>query len=463
THRSMEINLRPVTTDEGTCVVVALRDIQKVVDTRRQLAHALEHDALTGLATRPMAAQYLESRLRQARTEQVGVLCIGIDALKSINEALTHTCGDQVISAIAARLSALAIEPSLLARGSGDEFLLVVPGFERGADAAVVAERVRQAAKGALLLGDYRLRPTVSIGIATGGAGKNVDAADLLRDAALAMRHAKNRGRDRFEFAQDQLATEARNRLIVEDGIRDGLQTGQFVPWFQPIVNLSDREVVGYEALVRWVHPDGTVTPPAEFLPVAERSTLICDIDLSVLRRSVQLLSRLPQQVYMSVNVSAATFIADYADDVTACLAACDVKPSRLHLEITETALLHVTEPIRRAMSALATAGVRWYVDDFGTGYSSITHLRDLPISGLKLDMSFTNGLGDGDLTCERLAKALAGMADGLELDTVAEGIETTAEAAVLRAQGWKHGQGWLYGRATPLDPDNLPVSGAGS
>jgi diguanylate cyclase (GGDEF)-like protein/PAS domain S-box-containing protein len=455
TYRMMEINLRSVTTDEGVCVVVALRDIQNEVDTREQLMHAIEHDPLTGLATRPMLAAYLEHRITVAGGRHIGVLCIGIDALKSVNEALTHNGGDSVISVVADRLRVLAAEPSMLARGSGDEFWMVVSELDRGADAAVVAEMVRQAAKGTITLGDYRLRPTVSIGIATGTETAN--AADLLRDASLAMRRAKDRGRDRFEFASAQLAEEARHRLIMEDSIRGGLQAGQFVPWFQPIVNLGDQAVIGYEALVRWVRPDGTITPPDEFLPTAERSTLIAEIDLVVLRQSVAVLAELPDDIHMSVNVSAATFIADYADDVTACLASFNVNPSRLHLEITETALLDATEPIRRAMAALSTAGVRWYVDDFGTGYSSITHLRDLPIAGLKLDMSFTAGIGDGDLTCERLAKALAGMADGLELDTVAEGIETSSEAAVLRAQGWKHGQGWLYGRPAPINLRTLP------
>ncbi|MEI6622521.1 MAG: EAL domain-containing protein [Actinomycetes bacterium] len=454
-YRMMEINLRSVTTDGGICVVAALRDIQKEVDTREQLMHAIEHDPLTGLSTRPMLAAYLEHRIASAGERYVGVLCIGIDALKSVNEALTHSGGDSVISAVADRLRVVATDASLLARGSGDEFWMVVSELDRAADAAVAAERARQAAKGTITLGGYRLRPTVSIGIATGGV--DASSADLLRDASLAMRQAKDRGRDRFEFASAQLAEEARHRLIMEDRIRGGLRAGQFVPWFQPIVNLSDQAVIGYEALVRWVRPDGTITPPDEFLPTAERSTLIAEIDLVVLRRSVAVLAELPDDIHMSVNVSAATFIADYADDVTACLASFDVSPSRLHLEITETALLDATEPIRRAMAALSTAGVRWYVDDFGTGYSSITHLRDLPIAGLKLDMSFTAGIGDGDLTCERLAKALAGMADGLELDTVAEGIETSGEAAVLRAQGWKHGQGWLYGRPTPIDPRTLP------
>ena len=234
--------------------------------------------------------------------------------------------------------------------------------------------------------------------------------------------------------------------------MRDALRDGELAPWFQPIVRLADSGVVGYEALVRWVRPDGSIVEPAAFLPVAERTSLITEIDRTILELSVATLSRLRDPLFVAVNVSAATLAQpDYADRVLELLEGAHVRPSRLHLEITETAVLRITAAVRASMDRLAEVGIRWYMDDFGTGYSSITHLRDLPISGLKLDRSFTQDVGDPDGTAVQLARALGGLARGLTLDTVAEGVETEEEAVALASHGWVHGQGWLYGKAEPL------------
>lgn len=169
------------------------------------------------------------------------------------------------------------------------------------------------------------------------------------------------------------------------------------------------------------------------------------------MHRAIQRLGRLPAPLFVAINVSATTLRrSDYADLVTDAIRSFGVAPERLHIEVTETALLNIDVQVSESIRRLADIGVAWYVDDFGTGYSSISHLRDLPISGLKLDQSFTSGLGAGDSTCINLADALAGLADGLGLDTVAEGVETRHEAALLSAQGWRHGQGWLYGHPEP-------------
>ncbi|MEI6621196.1 MAG: PAS domain S-box protein [Actinomycetes bacterium] len=449
-YRSMSISVHPAVVADGILEVIALRDIQGEVDTRLRLTHATDHDPLTDLPTVAVALKRLDRmilRLNSARV--VGVMCIGVDSLKAVNEALSYYGGDRVITAIATRLDAATRDSDTLARGSGDELLVLMPDLADGTDAGLTAEKLRRAVKETITIDGHRLQPTVSIGIASGG--RDANAGDLLRDASLAMRLAKDNGRDRVEFAQAQLAEQAQHRLVIEDEVRDGLGAGEFVPWFQPTVTLSGADLVGYEALVRWVRADGSIVPPDDFLPVAERSNLITEIDLTVLEQSVELLSGLPGSAYIAVNVSAVTLINfPYTQRVADLLDEFDVDPSRLHLEVTETALLNITEPVSLQMRRLASQGVRWLVDDFGTGYSSIAHLRDLPIAGLKLDLSFTAGVRAGDLTSERLAKALFGLADGLGLDTVAEGIETPVEAAFLRAQGWKHGQGWLYGHAAP-------------
>ena len=437
--------------------VFGMRDIHDEVIARTALSHALAHDALTGFATLPTAVERIDKLLAAVAESEprqwVGVLCVGVDSLRTVNEAITHSAGDLVLATLAKRLADVQDDSDLLARGSGDEFIVILPGLASGADAGALAEHVRLSTHGTITIGANHFEPTVSVGIATGSFGSSGEA--LLRDASLAMHRAKDNGRDRCEFFLDSLAEEAQHRVQIEDGVRDGLQQGEFVPWFQPIVDLDDGRIVGYEALVRWVKDDGTVVAPGDFLPTAERTALIIKLDIAVLAQAAAILSRLPAPMHIAVNVSAATLAhAGYARTVLRELAAAGADPRRLHLEFTETALLSATatSSIRRDMAELADAGVKWYVDDFGTGYSSISHLRDLPIAGLKLDLSFTAGLGSSDLTCEHLAKALAGLADGLGLDTVAEGVETPQQAAILRALGWEHGQGWLYGRPAPLD-----------
>ena len=449
--RWMSVTIHPVPTADGVARVAALRDIQDEMAARTELEYTLGHDQVTGLATRRVMltrVAFLEERL-SATTPALGLLCIGIDSLATINAALTYAAGDLVLTTIATRIAAVARHPDLVGRGSGDEFLMLLPNLTSAADAVAIAEQVRLAVHGTVTVAGQPILPTVSVGISTGD--RDSEPEQLLRDAGLALRQAKNNGRDRCEFADPHLVEEAQQRIALEAGIRDGLRDGQFVPWFQPIMSFDTGRLAGYEALVRWVRDD-TVIEPAGFLPVAEQSTLVHDMDIAVLRQAVTALAGLPAPIYLAVNASTSTLTrTPYADIVIAALDEAGIDPARLHLEVTETALLALTDPIVAAIEALARVGVKWYVDDFGTGYSSISHLRDLPVSGLKLDRSFTAGMGAGDDTCLRLADALVGLARGLKLDTVAEGVETDIEAALLRGQGWQHGQGWLYGKAQPL------------
>lgn len=434
-------------------LVEGLRDIHGEVLARTKLAYAIGHDPLTGLSNFPTAlariGELLTGLTRQPAGRKVGVLLVGVDALKKVNDAFTHAGGDRVLLELASRIATVEHDPSLLARGSGDEFLVLIPSLANPADAGSVAERVREAVRGPILIDHHQFEPTVCVGIAVGSAG--ADPEELVREAALAMRNAKRQGPDRSEFFESQLAVVARERLRVEAELSDGLRNGQFVPWFQPIVNLADESVVGYEALVRRVGPDGSVAGPDAFLPVAEQTNLIIDLDLAMLKQCITALGSLPGSLSLAVNVSPVSLAnPTYARSVKQLLARPGVDVTRLHMEFTETALLNVAPHIVQPMMELAELGIRWYIDDFGTGFSSISHLRDLSVVGLKLDLSFTAGLRAGDPTCEQLARALAGLANGLGLDTVAEGVETAVEAAALRSWGRRNAQGWLYGRPQP-------------
>ncbi len=435
----------------GLVDVVALHDIDDAMQARTALIDAVGIDPLTGIAARPAMLDRIGAMLGRLRGQRLAaVVCVGVDRLSEVNDAYAHSAGDLVITTVATRIVETVGKPDLIGRGNSVEFLVVLPDLRSGDEAALLAQRILEAAKGAVSVGTQVIEPTVSIGISIGD--RHSDREQLVRDASAAMGRAKAEGRDRYVFADASMADEARRRLDVERSIRDGLEHDRFLAHFQPIVDLPTGRVDGYESLVRYARPDGSIALPARFLPIAELSPLIADIDMLMLRRGLAALTVLPEPLTVAVNISPVTLTRPgYPQLIEQLIRGSEASSPRLHLEITETALLGDTSMIIEAMKSIADIGARWYVDDFGTGYSSISHLRDLPIAGLKLDLSFSAGIRAGEPTSIRLGQALAGLAGGLDLDTVAEGIETPEEATLLQAQGWRHGQGWLYGRPGPL------------
>jgi diguanylate cyclase (GGDEF)-like protein/PAS domain S-box-containing protein len=447
----MSVSMQAAERPEGLVLVGSLRDVQAQVEVELELEHVMAHDPVTGLASRDAMVNRIASHLgaRRQPGRGVAVMCISIDSLGTVNGAYSHAAGDRLLGAVAGRIAEVVGDPDLLGRGAGNEFFALVTNLRSDADARVVAERIRVAIhRPVTVLDGQAVTPTVSIGVAT--TEQVTDPEQLFQGAALAMQQAKLSGRNRCEFLDTDLAAEAQARLAVEADIREGLLHDQFTHWFQPIVSLADGAVVGHEALIRWVRTDDSIVEAWKFLPVAERGQLIAELDLVVLRKSIAELARGGPGT-IAVNVSAASLRnGTYDASVARFIDEFGVDPSQLHLEVTETALLSINPEVQRTVDQIAQMGIAWFVDDFGTGYSSISHLRDLPISGLKLDKSFTAGIGAGDETCLRLADGLVGLAQGLGLETIAEGVETAEEAQVLRSQGWSSGQGWLYGRAAP-------------
>ena len=448
----VDFRARRVDSPEGPVDVYSLRDIDREVRARKELDFALGHDPLTGMAARPAMVARIAAMLRELRPDEHGaVLCMSVDRLSAINEAFTHAAGDIVLTTIATRLVAAVGSPDRVGRGTGVDFLVVVPHLRAGDDAVPLADALLRAVREPIRVGDGVLHVTSSIGIAVGARAD--DPERLIRDASSAMGTAKAEGRDRYAFSDPAVVEQTRWRLHVEQRIKEALDRHLLVAHFQPIVDLATREIVGYEALVRGLRDGGRpLAYPTEFMPVAESAGLVCDIDLVMMEAGLTALTRLPPPLTVSVNLSTHTITRPgYLDRIRNLVLESGIRPSRLHLEVTETSLLGESEAITDGMAALAELGARWYVDDFGTGYSSIRHLRDLPISGLKLDVTFSAGVRDGHSRSVRLANALAGLARGLALDTVAEGVETEVEEEVLLSQGWRHGQGYLYGRSEPL------------
>lgn len=427
--------------------VVAIRDVHDERLGRARLDHLAAHDPTTGAPTRAVLLSRLDEQLRSGATT-TALLCADVDGLSTVNESVSYSAGDQVLATIADRIAGVVGNWDHVGRGSGDELLVLLPGLDVPGEADRVADAVRAAVNEPIELDEHTLRMTVSIGIATAAPGSDADPEQLLRDAGIAMSQAKEYGGDQAAYVDPELSEQASRRLHLEQAIRSGLAGGEFHAWLQPIVSLTSGEVHGYEALVRWIRDDGSIVAPFEFLPLAERTGLVVELDDAVLDHALSVLDRLPSGSTVAVNLAAASLRrVGLPDRVLEALDRHGVDPTRLHLEVTETALLEDVSTVREHMTRLADAGVLWYVDDFGTGYSSISHLRDLPIAGLKLDRSFTFGVAEGDRRCSELSLALVGLAEGLGLDGVAEGVETEAVARTLAAHGWKHGQGWLFGR----------------
>lgn len=411
-----------------------------------------ERDPLTDLMTRPRLIRVMEALFCLPRREGSGVavLRIDIDELERVNEALSLAAGDLVVAHVAERITQQVGSSDLVARIAGSAFVAMISHAECAEDAADLAHRIRLAVADPVVAEGHLLQPTVSIGISFEPTLLSGEIA--LQNAALAVRRAKDGGGDRVEFAAADLAVRAMQRLELEEAMRHALLNNEFRAWYQPIVDFGNGRLMGYEALIRWITEEGIQVGPGEFIPVAELSGLVSELDIIVLAQSLGLLSQLPEPTFLSVNVSPASLMRpDFVRRAAELLEFSKVDLSRLHLEVTETALPADLDVIRSAMLHLSLGGARWFFDDFGTGYSSMTNLGELPVDGLKLDMSFTRGIHAGDQTSIRLAQGLLGLAQGLDLATIAEGVETEGVAAILREQGWQQGQGWLYGKAEPL------------
>ena len=430
--------------------------------TALQMSHAAQHDFLTNLPNRLL----LNDRLTQAialgrrHRKKLAVLFFDLDRFKHINDSLGHAIGDQLLQSVARRSVTCVRSSDTVSRQGGDEFLVLLSEIEHAEDAARCAEKILVALTLPHSVDKHDLHITVSIGISI-YPQDGQDVETLIKSADTAMYHAKENGRNNYQFFKQDMNARVVERQSLEAGLRRALERQEFVLHYQPKINLRTGAITGAEALIRWQHPERGLVLPAQFVPIAEDCGLIVPIGQWVVdeacRQSRAWLNAGTQPVPMAVNISAVEFRRKgFVDGVLASLKRTRLDPSTLELELTESVLMHDAESSADTLHELKAVGVQLAVDDFGTGYSSLSYLRRFPIDALKIDQSFVHDIntepGDGTIVT-----AVISMARGLKLRVVAEGVETPAQLAFLQGQQCAEGQGFHFSKpVTAVEFSNL-------
>jgi diguanylate cyclase (GGDEF)-like protein/PAS domain S-box-containing protein len=428
--------------------VWVLRDIDERRQFVDQLRHQALHDALTGLPNRVLLNDRLDTAIARARRQgsAVSVLFVDLDNFKLVNDSLGHAAGDILLQGVASRLAVTMRDHDTVARLGGDEFAIVVE-HAVSEHAVDLGERVLAALEEPIEVGDALVPVTCSIGVATGIPDL---AEDLLRNADLAMYHAKAAGKNTVRVFDASMHAAASERMQLELDLANAIGRDELFVVYQPVIALATREPTGFEALVRWQHPTRGVVSPADFIPLAESTGLVVQIGRFVLDRACQQAASWPEHLQIAVNVSAAQLEHErFIDDVAGAVAGAGLDPSRLVLELTESTVVRDVDRANAQLAALKRLGVRIAIDDFGTGYSSLSQLRILPIDILKIDRSFVNAMHTGP-SARAVVQALIDMGSALNLETIAEGVEEPEQAVALRESACTEAQGFLYAR--PLD-----------
>ncbi len=452
-------NLLGEPTVEG--IVLTLRDVTERKRLEEELKHQAFHDALSGLANRPLFRDRLEHALARAARSltSLAVLFLDLDDFKLVNDSLGHAVGDELLVAVAGRLLGSLRSGDTAARFGGDEFAVLLEATEDISDACLAAERILADLKPPFSVNERLIPVHASVGIAYSKLGLE-GPAELLQAADVAMYAAKAKGKNGYEVYQPSLQEAVSDRLERTAELQQAVDEDQFVLYYQPIVSLTGGEGIALEALIRWEHPERGLVEPNDFIPLAEETGLIIPIGRWVLGEACRK-ARLWQEEHglagrlkMNVNISARHFQHEgLVEDVSAALRASHLEPGCLVLEITESLLVHDADSVIARMLELKALGVAFAVDDFGTGYSSLSYLKRFPIDILKVDKSFVDDVGDSDRALA-LAEAIVQLARSLNLDTVAEGIEKSRQADGLRALGCGYGQGFLF--AKPVGPADM-------
>jgi diguanylate cyclase (GGDEF)-like protein/PAS domain S-box-containing protein len=433
-------------------------DVTEQRVAERQLLHNAFHDSLTGLPNRALFLDRVEhalNRVKRDGSSSFAVMLLDVDHFKNVNDSLGHSAGDQLLVAIGERLARTVRAADSVARFGGDEFTVLVERVADAGDATRTAMRVQDEISTPFRIGETEVFTSASIGINIAGAEYET-AEQIVRDADTAMYRAKAAGRARAEIFDNDMRAEAVARLRLETDLRHAIDRSELRVFYQPIVRIDSADVVGYEALVRWQHPVKGMVPPSEFIPLAEETGLVVPIGEFVLREACSRMSRWlnGKPMHISVNISGRHFAdGELLLHINDALAASNLRPSVLHVEVTESAIIQQPRMALELIEQIRSLGCGIELDDFGTGFSSLSYLHQFPIDRLKIDASFVRGAPQKPKNVE-IIRSILSLARGLDIEVIAEGIETEEECKLLRSLGCVYGQGFLFAR--PMSGDDI-------
>jgi diguanylate cyclase (GGDEF)-like protein/PAS domain S-box-containing protein len=462
TESAIEDSAAPIHDRRGavTGAVMVFHDVSLARAMTLRMSYLAQHDSLTELPNRVL----LNDRLKEAIAlssryrRKLAILFLDIDHFKHINDSLGHVVGDLLLQSVARRLSACVRSSDTVARQGGDEFVVVIWEVREAQDAGVTATKILEALRKPHQLNEHELHVTASVGIVT-FPDDGADVETLMKKADSAMYHAKETGRDGFQFFRSEMSAKAIERQSLEASLHHAIERQELVLHYQSKLDLVNGEVIGAEALIRWRHPQLGLVPPQRFIAIAEDCGLIIPIGRWVLReachqaRSWQVSGLAPLSI--AVNISAVELRSrGFVSGVRQILKETGLEPRFLELELTETVLIAKSRSISDVLKELKDIGVQLALDDFGTGYSSLTNLKRFPIDAIKIDQSFVR-----DLTANeegtRIVTALIGMGKSLHMQVVAEGVETREQLEILQQHGCSQGQGYYFSRPVPADEFN--------
>ncbi|WBL79072.1 EAL domain-containing protein [Bradyrhizobium xenonodulans] len=432
-------------------------DVTEQRRSEAKITHMAQHDALTDLPNRVLLRERMEHAIAVTRNGGVdlAVLMLDLDRFKEVNDTLGHPTGDSLLRAVAARLRECTTETALIARLGGDEFAVIDYVTNPAVEAAALAENIKKALCEPFDLGDHRVTVGTSIGIAIAPRDGN-DSDVIMKSADLALYSAKSGGRGAFRFFEPELDELMHARRNLERDMRKALAQGEFELHYQPFVDVESGQACGFEALLRWHHPERGLVSPAEFIPLAEETGLILPLGEWVLRAACAEAAKWPPALTIAINLSPAQFRSkDLVSIIVGALAASGIAPQRLELEVTETVIMHDSEAVFAALGKLRELGVRIALDDFGTGYSSLSFLQRFPFDKVKIDRSFVSELSRKKGEAHRIARAVVAFAVSLGKTTTAEGVETAEQLDILREEGCAEAQGYYFSR--PMPASSIP------
>ena len=446
---------------EARYLIGICEDITERRANEDRIAHLAHHDALTDLPNRVVLLDRLDEALaaRDRHDELVGLLCIDLDHFKDVNDGLGHSAGDALLREMARRLRECARTQDLVTRHGGDEFTVLQSRIASPDEARQLADRIIRTLSEPFRIHEQDVAVGASVGIAV-APQDGVTGEQLLRHADMALYRAKADGRSAARFFEPEMDARLQTRRALERDLRAAFADGGLELHYQPLTRASDGAITGFEALLRWPHPERGDIPPAEFIPVAEEIGLIGPLTEWVLGMACREAASWPIGVGVAVNLSAASFRKrNPAIAVARALGDSGLDPARLEIEITESVLLNDSAANIAILHEIRDLGVRIVMDDFGTGYSSLSYLRSFPFDKIKIDRSFIREIGESP-QCAAIVRAVMTLSESLGVTTTAEGVETVEQYERLRAEGCHELQGFLFGRPAPAAQARLMLAG---